>query len=87
MYVPMYVFFSYYERGRRPSEFKIVPYDSPVNSSTLLRHEIIGMRCLTNAWRVILAPIGHNLNTSGSLHVLFTRITTFFEYCAGGLLR
>ena len=33
MYVCMYacMFFADYDRGRRPSEFKMVPYDSPMN--------------------------------------------------------
>ena len=63
MYVSMYVckylcmVFSDYERGRRPSEFKMIPYDSPMNS-TLPRHKIIGMRFLTNPWCVILDPLG-----------------------------
>ena len=56
MYLCMYVFADY-ERGRRPREFKVVPYDSRRNS-TLLRHKIIWMRCLKNAWHMILAPIG-----------------------------
>ena len=54
MYVPMV--FANIWRFIAPSESKVVPYDSHVNSA-LLGHEIIGMRYLTSASHVVLASI------------------------------
>ena len=51
--------------------------------STLLRHKIIGMQCLT----VARDFCSHSLNKSGYLHVLFTWVATLLEYCARELLR
>ena len=62
MYVCRYICLSQITSVAEGREFKMVPYDSPMYVGTLLRHKIIGMRCLTNAWHVILAPIGGYLD-------------------------
>ena len=54
--------------------------DNPLNS-TLLRHKIIGMRCLTDPWRVILAPTA---TTQVALSMCFSRELRHFSSIVPG---
>ena len=59
MFVCAYVcmFFENISELKTLSEVKVVPKESFV-LNTLLSRGVLMVRCLTNAWRVILGPIG-----------------------------
>ena len=59
LYVCIYVcmFFENISQLKALSEVKVVPKEGFV-LNTLLRYGVLLVRCLTNAWRVILGPIG-----------------------------
>ena len=80
MYANVYVYvcmvFANIWRFKAPSESKVVPYDSHVNS-TLLRHVFSAVVTPARAWHVIEVPIGLTLwsgQLPPQLHVILAQI-------------